>query len=508
MASIAAMTVLGLAGCAGGGEAEGEMTDSAVQALAGSGLLSDAEATEAVRAECAGSYENKGQCVSCVAQALNDLKAQGSISGAQHGALVSEIGKSECSEACMATSCALEGARCGAIADGCGDTLECGGCAAPESCGGDGVPNVCGLAVEPEVCDGVDRNHDGRWDTDVPAVCPTIQSALDVASLPGTIRVAPGVYHENVNFRGAPVTVLATGGASVTTIDAGLNGPAVTIDEGEGPESVLDGFTLTNGTGAPGFPAIEGGGLYVADSSPTLRNLFVTRNFLNSGVNGGGGAYITKSSVTISTSVFTGNQVAYYGGGLYIDRSDVHLRHVVIDNNRATYGAGIAVYEGSVTVENSILSGNTGYSGNGAFIQYGTGNFTNVSMVKNTGGVGGALSVFEGEAALVNVTMSGGAAWSSTGGAYAYPGSTLTFDHCNFWNNANGNVGGVANPIGVDGNIAVDPGFVDTTPPQSIDWDLQPALMSPLRHAGTPALLNHDGTVSDIGAYGGPAGDW
>lgn len=509
-ASITAAALV-LGGCGGAGEGEDEIVDTTRQALGDAAALSDAEATEAVRAACVGSYGNKGQCVSCVAQALADLRAEGQITGAQSGALVSAIGEGECADACMAASCDLAGKNCGAIADGCGGTLECGGCAAPETCGGGGTDNVCGFIAAPEVCDGVDRNGDGRWDTEVPSVCPTIQSALDVATLPGTIRVAPGVYHENLNFMGAPVTLLATGGPSVTIIDAGQKGPAVTIAQGEGPQSVLDGFTLKNGSGAQGAYALQGGGLHVSMSSPTLRNLLVTENvLLGATFDSGGGAYITQSNVTISNSVFTGNEVAYYGGGLYLDRSTVRLDHVIVDGNRATYGGGIAAYYGSSTVENSVISGNQGYMGSGAFVQGNTGDFLNVSMVGNTGIVGSSVTAYSAKVGLVNVILAGGVASSTTGGAYAYPGdgSAITFDHCGFWKNTNGHVGGVADPIGVNGNIAVDPGFVDTSSTQSLDWDLHLGAASLLRNAGTPSLQNSDGSVSDIGAYGGPAGDW
>src|SRR5262249_45892705 len=36
------------------------------------------------------------------------------------------------------------GAQCGMLADGCGQTIDCGGCTAPDVCGGGGQPNQCG----------------------------------------------------------------------------------------------------------------------------------------------------------------------------------------------------------------------------------------------------------------------------------------------------------------------------------------------------------------------------
>jgi hypothetical protein len=44
---------------------------------------------------------------------------------------------------CTQTTCALAGAACGQIPDGCGAMLDCGGCAAG-TCGGFGVANQCG----------------------------------------------------------------------------------------------------------------------------------------------------------------------------------------------------------------------------------------------------------------------------------------------------------------------------------------------------------------------------
>lgn len=45
---------------------------------------------------------------------------------------------------CTPTTCAAQGKSCGALADGCGGTLQCGSCAEPKTCGGGGKPGVCG----------------------------------------------------------------------------------------------------------------------------------------------------------------------------------------------------------------------------------------------------------------------------------------------------------------------------------------------------------------------------
>lgn len=47
-------------------------------------------------------------------------------------------------ENCTTTTCIAQEKNCGTIADGCGESLDCGTCKPPETCGGSEISNVCG----------------------------------------------------------------------------------------------------------------------------------------------------------------------------------------------------------------------------------------------------------------------------------------------------------------------------------------------------------------------------
>ena len=69
--------------------------------------------------------------------------------------------------------------------------------------------------------------------------------------------------------------------------------------------------------------------------------------------------------------------------------------------------------------------------------------------------------------------------------------------HNDVWGNLMGNYKDMDDLTGVSGNISEDPGFVS-------DRDFHLLEGSPCRDAGSPSLSEGDGSISDMGMYGGP----
>ena len=105
----------------------------------------------------------------------------------------------------------------------------------------------------------------------VPADHPTIQAAINAAfSDLDEIVVAPGTYNECLNLLGKAITLQSSGGPAVTTIDGtGLNCSVITCESGETSATIINGFTVTNGTGNPNPVTLTtfGGGMNNQNSS-------------------------------------------------------------------------------------------------------------------------------------------------------------------------------------------------------------------------------------------------
>ncbi len=214
-------------------------------------------------------------------------------------------------------------------------------------------------------------------------------------------------------------------------------------------------------------------------SSPTLTNVTISGN--SAGANsGGGGLRSLNSSPTLTNVTISGNYSSFFsGGGVLLVYSDPTLTNVAITDNWSNYdGGGMSLYSSSLTLTNVTISGNEAIDS------------------------GGGMSLDNSSATLTNVIISGNSA-SSGGGMYLSSGSpALTY--CNAWGNTPDNYSNMTDPTGTDGNISVDPEFLDTTDPDPINWDLHLTTSSPLIDAGDPNILDPDGSPSDIGIYGGP----
>jgi hypothetical protein len=81
----------------------------------------------------------------------------------------------------------------------------------------------------------------------VPGDQPTIQSAIDAANNGDKVLVSPGLYQENLDFKGKRIVVASSAGAAQTVIDGGQNGPVVLFATSERHSTVLQGFTIRRG---------------------------------------------------------------------------------------------------------------------------------------------------------------------------------------------------------------------------------------------------------------------
>ena len=182
-------------------------------------------------------------------------------------------------------------------------------------------------------------------DDNAPADFATIQEALDAASDTDTIIVRDGTYigtgNRDIDFGGKAVHLRSENGPDNCVIDCqGTDAEphrGFYFHTGEDENSLVDGFTITNGS------AYQGGGIYCYNNS----------------------------SPTITNNTITANTAEHEGGGIdCLLNSSPFITNNTITANTADYGGGISCVASSPTVKNSILWGNSAPTGPEVYLSY------------------------------------------------------------------------------------------------------------------------------------------
>lgn len=249
----------------------------------------------------------------------------------------------------------------------------------------------------------------------VPADQPSIQRAIDASGPGGVVVVAPGVYHERLNFHGREVEVRSSGGPDVTTIDGDSVSTTIAMGSREPRATVLRGFTLRNGAGS------GVGGAIIIEGSPTI-----TGNVFSGNVGSSGGAVEVRSGAPlIVDNEFRDNHTENsggWGGAVNINGSPgTEVRGNLIQDNSAGLGGGIRYSgDGPVTIADNVIRRNSAASGGGIYVS-GNGdirllqNLIVENIANEAGGgvtfqVGGAAA--DGNTIAANTATRGSGIWS------------------------------------------------------------------------------------------------
>jgi parallel beta-helix repeat protein len=383
----------------------------------------------------------------------------------------------------------------------------------------------------------------------VPGDHATIQGAIDATVNGDMVLVSDGTYTENINFNGKAITVKSVNGASVTIIDGNAVNTVVTFSSQETSDSVLDGFTIRNG--AVAVSSTTGSGIYVADSSPTIKNNIITDNsgcqgsgidvyfgspliqgntITNnkqggcSGGTGGGGILIGGASQPqILNNTISSNTTGVDGGGisLFAAGTPTISGNIISGNTAAGVGGGIAMANDSdAIVTDNVFTGNTAYQGGGiaALVPSGSPgpsvvNNTFFANIATTDGSEFYLNGFYSQTNLFNNIFWGSANLTAVLCDTGYSSDPPIFEFNDTYNPQGTALGGACIALrGTNHNISVDPLFVNapsdlrlkpTSP--AIDVGSNSAPHIPQKDiAGNDRILAASGQcnpIVDLGAY-------
>jgi hypothetical protein len=353
------------------------------------------------------------------------------------------------------------------------------------------VMTFCGIAllgagiVEPAVIN-------------VPPDAATIQGGIDMAQTGDTVLVHPGTYYENIDFSGKAITVTSSGGPYVTTIFGWGGGSVVMLGSGEGRDSVLSGFTLTNGYN------LNGGGVYV-NGSPTIVDNVIEANYAE---DSGGGIYVDQwaedpliedNIIRYNRAWYRGGGISYEadegmvrgnlielnwtsepgwgGGGVFIGGTQATVRdNTIRENSSETDGGGICIFESAPFILNNMVEHNVAeMKGGGIYVDdpHGTPTMTNNTVYANQADEGGGIYIHDRIVANP-VPITNSILWANQASfspEIGDPGNWAVVTFCDV-------TGGWAGA----GNFSADPLFADTA-----TGDLHLTYDSPCKEAGDNA---------------------
>ena len=285
-----------------------------------------------------------------------------------------------------------------------------------------------------EVCDGLDNDCDaktgeagmasfvdatGAW-TDVTGDFSGTSASVGENTLSddGALYLCEATWHERFDLA-ADVSIIGIGEPSLVVIDGADTTGSMITSSSAGISASVEGVTITGGIGDglllgdTSYPS--GGGVHCyAALDLTLSDVIITDNAATVG----GGLFTEGCTVDINDSEISNNDGSYLGGGITILDGAITVTDSLIEGNSGSAIAG-GIFAGdyfsgaSVTLDGTLVTGNTAGLGAGAYLELGAA----MSCTGDSKTTAGFHS---------NIAKSGG------GGVFVASGSSLASSSCDW----------------------------------------------------------------------------
>lgn len=314
----------------------------------------------------------------------------------------------------------------------------------------------------------------------VPVQYLTIQAALNASSDGDVVEVASGLYLEHdIQMKSGVKLRGATGAPADVVIDAQQLGRVISCVATSSSTQIAY-LTLQHGKAVAPYPDGAGGGMYCGNVAATeiTRCVF----FQNSSSDFGGGLYLTESNPLLRECVFRENSSAYGGAAVVTNASLAIFEDCLFFSNMASVVGGAIdnAWWSDATYVRCTFSSNHGEHGAGAFTAYFSDpTLESCTFVGNSAGTvehGGAHMICDtGSLPVISKTIF--AFGLNREGLLCKAGGVVSLSCVDIFGNEGGDwVGDIANQLGTNGNFSSDPFFCDSADSDFHLWSNSPCL--------------------------------
>ena len=289
----------------------------------------------------------------------------------------------------------------------------------------------------------------------------TIESDTIVFAITGGITLATALPAIDTTATAGTLTITGPGSSSLTisgnngvasrnfnifTISKGgnlaISGVTVSgaITSGNGGAFNNDGTLTISSSIVSGNTAVSGGGIINSNRGTlTVSNSTIFGNTASGSFGSSGGGIFNGGTLTVNNSTISGNKATNGGdGGGILNGGTIAVNNSTISGNTATNGGGIFNVGSTATVSNSTISGNSATAatnGGGGIRNAGTLTLLNSTLSSNAApGYGGGISNGNGTLNIANTIIANST--GSTGGSdFSGPGTVIVIPGATAANN-------------------------------------------------------------------------